>query len=172
MPKITIGFSKPRKWFVPFSWIIRIANGTAFSHTYIKLWSASIERFLVYEAMDKGLVFSSAQSFDKRNETLKEFHVEINENQKRIILQFCVDNALGQYSVKQNVGIMYVKFMLWAFGTVVKNPWPGGWNCTEVLARLAILIGVPVSFDPDSADLDDIYNAWDTHSDKIKGVLK
>jgi hypothetical protein len=160
MPQITVGFSKPRKWFVPFSWIIRLANGTPFSHTYIKLYSSSLERDLIYEAMDKGLVFSSAESFDTRNETLKEFTKTITEQQKKIILQFCVDNALGQYSVLQNVGIIYVKFMLCAFGAVVKNPWPGGWNCTEVLARLTILLGIPFHADPDCADLDDIFEAW------------
>lgn len=160
MPTMFVGFSRPRKWFVPISWLIRLVNGTPFSHTYIRMYSSSIDRYLVYEAHAQGLTFCGREYFEKNVVVLQEFPRQITEEQKKLILQFCVDHALEKYSVKQNFGILYVKFMLWAFGKNVKNPWPGGWNCVEVLARLAELIDVKIEKDPDSVDLNDIYQAY------------
>lgn len=56
MSSARIGFSRHRG-FAPLSWAIMAVERTNFSHVYIKFYSASMGRWLVYEATGKG-VFS------------------------------------------------------------------------------------------------------------------
>ena len=50
------------------------------------------------------------------------------------------ETAGDNYSIMQNVGITYVDFMRWAFKKRVKNPWAKGWNCSEFVLSILILL--------------------------------
>ena len=53
--KITIGFSRPKNKVFPIgSWLIRLYMRSAYSHTYVRFYSESINRTLVYEAVGHG----------------------------------------------------------------------------------------------------------------------
>lgn len=57
MEQITIGFSKSKKFLPIGSWLIRAYMGTPYSHVYLKFYSQSLNRTLIYEAVGGGVRF-------------------------------------------------------------------------------------------------------------------
>jgi hypothetical protein len=155
---IIVGFSTPKKTkIVPT--IIKLVEHTSFSHVYIKIWSNTLKRYLVYQASGTTVNFCSTEIFDLKNKIIAEYKIEITEEQKINILQKCVDSVGKPYGVGSLVGLGLVRFCA-MFGKKINNPFADGsktYICSEIAATLLLSLGF--SFDHlDNLTPKDIYN--------------
>jgi hypothetical protein len=134
---ITIGFSKPKNRFFPvISWIIRLYQGTEYSHAYLKFDSASLNRTLVYEAVGGGVRFVGSNLWKHKAEEVKQFQIQITDDQFIHIMQYCVDTAGVSYGSIQNVGVILATIF-----KMKNNPFKKGKNCSEVVAEILQMQG-------------------------------
>lgn len=107
MMKVKIGFSRPKK-FALLSRLIRLYQGnTEFSHAFLSIPSESLNRTLVYEASYFFVHFVGRTLFEQRNFIFEEFEIEVNEQEKKELLQFCIDNCHKPYGIKTLFGILF-----------------------------------------------------------------
>lgn len=153
---LMIGFSRPKN-FNPISWIIRAVGGTSYSHTYIRIYSASIDRFLVYHASKKDIHFSNWNTFQRHNEIIEEYPFPVTQEQKREILQFCVDNIETPYGRLQLMGMGLVRIVKLWFDRTISNPLKDGTKssiCNELVGRILQKLGSDIKdSDLESQDL-------------------
>lgn len=155
---IIIGFST-HKSFNILSEIIKIAEHTAFSHVYIKIYSDSLQRWLIYQASGLTVNFVGQDVFHIKNKEIAEFTIPITPAQKIEILQIAIDLAGKPYGMKDLIGIGYVRVM-GCFAQKVKNPFADGsktYICSELAATLLTKIGIPFA-DLDSTTPKDVYD--------------
>jgi len=142
MEKITIGFSKSKKKLPIGSWLIRAYLGTSYSHVYLKFYSESLNRTLIYEAVGSGVRFIGSKAWGEHAEEVKSYTIEIKKCNQVRLLQYCVDNAGLDYGYGQNVGIVIADVC-----NLDKNPFAKGLNCSEVLGDILKLEGYKVEKD-------------------------
>lgn len=155
MENIYIGFSRPSGWFEPFSWLIRLAQWTKYSHVYIRVPSASLGRDVIYQASGLAVNFIGNERFRSKEIIVKEFPISISPESKIKILQFSVDSAGAPYGVKEVFGIAWV-LLNSAIGRKVSNPFSDGNNtfvCSEFVGDilkndLGANLANPESIDP------------------------
>lgn len=111
MKKIKIGFSKPKNHIFPiFSWGIRLFQGwTDYSHVYLKFHSDSLDKDIIYQASGLQVNFVGNELFSKHVHIIKEFEIEIDDNDYINLLQFAVDNAGKPYSIIDIIAILFNK---------------------------------------------------------------
>lgn len=149
---IVVGFSRRKTWN-PISWMIMLIEGTGYSHTYVRIWSDSLHRWMIYQATLKGgLHFTNIDKFKENNVIVDEFKVEETSAEKTRILVKCIDYVEDNWSILQLIGILYVRVMKF-FKKEVKNPWPLGWVCAEVVWEFLHDLGVEVTEDRDSVGI-------------------
>lgn len=137
MAKIVIGFSKPHKW-KPYSWLIMKLFDTNYSHVYIKFYSDSLERDLIYQASGTSLNFCGLNHFCKNNTIVSEFDVSISTENRKKMLQFAIDNEGKPYGVWNAVGLG-IKHIARKLGFDIKNPFADG-KKTEVCSELVAFV--------------------------------
>lgn len=129
---ITIGFSKPKDHPFPIlAWAIQYWQKTPYSHVYVRFYSESINRTLVYEAVGKGVRFISLDNWTKHAEEVKSYTLEVKKCNAVTLLQYCVDHSGDKYGMLQNLGIFLAKAFSWK-----KNPWTSGKNCSEAISEM------------------------------------
>lgn len=151
---ITIGFSK-HKGFAPLSWLIMLCEGTPFSHAYIKVHSASLDRNIIYQATGAGVNFVGEQLFDQSAQVVYEFKIPLEKASHNKLLQWAVDNAGKPYGHMQMVGLGLVRLAK-LLGLRIKNPFPNGtgsYVCCELVAAALEDVGIPGPSDLDLVDL-------------------
>lgn len=149
MSKIVIGFSRPKSRWALIAHLIRLFEGrTPYSHVFISWHSDSIERTMIYEAKGNGVNFTGEQNFKAHNLIVYEYDVEINEKQKKRILQFCVDNSRTHYGYLQLIGIGLVRFV-GMLGLKIVNPFTSGNICSEIAAKVLLIVepSINIPFD-------------------------
>lgn len=124
MEKMTIGFSRPIKW-APFSWLIMKGYGIDYSHVYVKFHSASLDRDIIYQASKNMINFMGTVVFQEHNVIVREFQLEITLENKNEIMKFAIDNAGKPYSIKEAIGLGWVRLNA-LFGKKVRNPYKFG----------------------------------------------
>ena len=118
MNSIVIGFSRPKK-FSFFSRLIRLVENTKYSHVYIKFYSITYDRTLVYQASGLAVNFIEENNFNKNDLTINEFQVPLADDSIQLI-QFCIDKVGTPYAMSQIFGIgLYLLLKL--FGINIKN---------------------------------------------------
>lgn len=117
---ITIGFSKPRS-FKPFAWLIMKFYSIPFDHVYIKFYSEKYDRTLIYQASKSIVNFMNPEIFHLENISIEEFDVQILENKKIELVQFCIDNAGKSYGILEAFGLGIVR-LIELIGYTIKNP--------------------------------------------------
>lgn len=142
MEKITVGFSKSRKKIPIGSWLIRWYLGTPYSHTYIKFYSETLNRTLIYEAVGGGVRFIGSKEWESHAEEVKSYTISIKKCNYIRLLQYCVDNAGVNYAYSQNIGIILAKIF-----KLNKNPLTKGLQCSEVLGNILELEGYGIKKD-------------------------
>jgi len=172
MKKIVVGFSRSSKKFPIFSWLIRLYQWSAFSHTYIRLLvRPKFPSDKILHASEGLVQNMSSTQFDKKHIVTDEFEIflpdilvndKLTGNKKTLyfaLISIMHEIAGDNYSYIQNVGILYVDFMRKVFKRRVKNPWRKGWNCSEFVASVLKII-YPNDFedlDPDTVTPLEIY---------------
>lgn len=147
---IVVGFSRPKAWWKLGSAIIRLVDGTPYSHVYISWQSEGMQRELVYQASGHGGVnFCSSKRFLADNVTLQAFMINEFPDEKRIVMQRCIDSAGDDYGYLQLIGIGLVRILnVLKFRT--RNPFPHGQVCSECVSRIlhdAFKLNFAVPFD-------------------------
>lgn len=127
---VTIGFSRPKNHKFPIgSWLIRLHQRTPYSHCYIRFYSESLNRTLVYEAVGTGGVrFIGYKAWSEHAEELLSFTIKAKKCNYITMLQSFVDEAGASYGCLQNVGIFLANVFGWK-----NNPWKKGRNCSEIV---------------------------------------
>lgn len=137
MNAFIVGFSKPKSKLAFFSHLIRLCEKTKFSHAYVKVYSTKYDRWLVYQASGSMVNFMNVEEFEKKNISIEEYPINIDEKTRTEIMQFAIDNVGKPYALAEVFGILFYRL------TGLRNPFAKGRNaykCTELLA--AILINV------------------------------
>lgn len=155
---ITIGFSKPSNKFFPiFSWAVRAVLKTPYSHVYMKFHSDSLSRDIIYEAVGKGVRFVGLKQWSKKAIPVKEFQIDINQEQYLRLMQYCIDMSGISYGTVQNLGT----FIAMVFN-LKKNPFENGNSqivCSELIADILEQLGYKFEEDKDIITPKDIYQA-------------
>lgn len=158
MAKLIIGFSKPKKFKI-ISWIIRQTEKTLFSHVYLKFHSDNLDRDIVYQASGRQVNFVGSVMFLRYHESLIEFELEINDNEKQEILKTCIDKAGIPYGRKQLIGLGLVRFLA-LFGKKIRNPFSDNdttYICSELIGYILVKYFNFKIEDLDSTSPKDIY---------------
>jgi hypothetical protein len=137
MDKLTVGFSKPKKW-KPFAWLIQKAFNISYDHVYIKIYSESYERDLIYQASGLAVNFMGSDVFDSINDTVVAFELEVSCENRKAMVQFAIDNAGKPYGLKEILGLAYVRIAELC-GKTVKNPFKDGahtYVCSELVSYM------------------------------------
>lgn len=153
--QVYIGFSKPRHWLVPFSWAIRAVERTRYSHVLLA-WSSPVTQVpVIYEASGSSLRFLYRKIFDKKNEIIETYKVDVTRAQYRQLVKWCMTNAGVEYGVKQIIGILLQRIF-----RLKKNPLSEGRKsqvCSELVgAVLEQVFGKELNLNLDIAGPRDI----------------
>jgi len=138
---IIVGFSTPiQAWK---SAPIRLIDKAPYSHVYIKMYSKTVNRWLIYHASHHSLHFLSKKSFAWRNKVIKEYKMVVPESSFVKVLQYCIDKAGTPYSYTSLLGIAMVKLLCKA-SIFIENPFKDGEKtqvCHEVAAHILDILG-------------------------------
>jgi hypothetical protein len=140
MKTLTIGFSKSKKFLPIGSWAIRAYMGTEYSHVYLRFYSESLSRSLIYEAVGKGVRFVGLPIWKQHSEEVKSYDIVVNDESYLKTLQYCVDNAGIEYGYLQNLGVFISDIL-----NLNKNPLDKGKNCSEAVAEMLHLEGYEIN---------------------------
>lgn len=143
MDEIIIGFSRPKGWFEPFSWLIRMSEGTPFkwapySHAYIRFYSQEYDRWIIAQASGLKVNFIGQTLFDSLEMIGEEYKVPVTTAVKTALVQNAVDLCGLPYGMGQVIGIPWVDFV-GLFGKQIKNPFASNksFYCSEFVEYLA-----------------------------------
>lgn len=161
MKTISIGFSKSAKKFAIGSIAIRAYMQTDYSHVYIKFYSKSLDRTLIYEAVGSGVRFIGQEKWKNHAIEMHSYDLEISDESYIKLIQFCVDNAGEEYAFCQNLGVVIAKMF-----NLEKNPFQKGQNCSEITGELLKLEGFRICKDINLATPKDIKRILDHNQDK------
>mgnify|MGYP001571962652 CR=1 FL=1 len=151
---ITVGFSR-HKGFAPISWIIMLCEHTPFSHAYIKVRSESLDRTLVYQATGSGVHFIGSAMFEESAQVIEEYEMPMPSEDRKKLLQWCVDNAGKPYGRLQVIGIGLIRLAK-LFGLRISNPFSNGnkaYICCELVTAALEHTGMAGPDDLDQVDL-------------------
>lgn len=158
MKTITIGFSKPRTVFPILSWIIRMWEGSEYSHVFVRIIARNIKNDLFYHASGLSVNFMGNDLFYKNHKVLDEFIIEIDEDKYLRMLDIAIDRVGYPYSIGQLLGIVMIRLFR-IFGKKINNPFgKSGYICTEIAAEvLKEVCGVEIEKELNSITLNDIH---------------
>lgn len=156
MVQIYVGFSKPKKWFVPYSWLIKWVDKTPYSHVYIKFYSSTADEWIIYQASHASVNFFNEKYFVESNDVIDEFPFKLEETDWHNALKFAIQHVGAPYGVKQVLGI--------GLGILFgKNPFKDGsqsYVCSELIQ---CMIDLPTGIDPDEVRPIDIHHYLEMH---------
>lgn len=137
MDSITIGFSRPKGGFQPFSWLIRLAYWSAFSHAYIRFNMPRLGD-VVFQASGLKVNLIGRTLFDSKEDIYKEFTLPISIKKKNELIKFAVDQLGKPYNIKGIFGMAFVRI-----GQLLGLKWhsPFSYNessafCSEIVAKI------------------------------------
>jgi hypothetical protein len=160
MNQIIVGFSRPKAWLEPFSWLIRLVCWAPYSHTYIRFYSATYDRWLIYQASGLKVNFIGQTMFNQLEDVCDEFTVPVCSKTITNTVKRAIDNCGSPYGISQIVGLGWVLFMK-IFGKNVKNPFYSGssYFCSELVTDILTEIkSVDDEMDPSTATPKDVYD--------------
>jgi hypothetical protein len=129
MKNISIVFTKSRTKFPIFSWIIRAYTRKPYSHVAIKLAN------MFYQSPSG---YHSEHNFLAKYRIERSYEIQICDDIYEDIKKECDYYSGYPYSVLQNLGIVLVDFLK-IFNKKIKNPWPKGANCSEIVYKCLII---------------------------------
>lgn len=170
MKKIIIGFSRPNT-FKLFAWTIMKGYGTPYSHVYVKIHSSKYERDLYYQASGLAVNFMSQIYFKEHNEVVKEFEVEIADDQLNELMKFAIDTCGAPYGIKQVFWMAYIRI-----GEILGKKWSAPdsdkthtFVCSELASYiLEKFAGITLPRLPDDMTPLDVYNLSDELAEKLR----
>jgi len=114
---------------------------TDYSHVYARWYLTSQEREIVYQASHGMVHFQSLENFTRHNSVVKEFTLDITEEQFKAFSRKCIDLAGEKYSKIELVQIFLSDI---SNGKIHFEDQPG-YICSELMCEL--LEGFGIKFD-------------------------
>ena len=137
MDSIIVGVSRPKAFFEPFSWLIRLVTWSSVSHAYIRFYEEDYDRWLIYQASGLKVNFIGKMMFDGAEIVYKEFTVPVSDLTKKVAVQNAIDRCGDPYSVLQVIGYGAV-LIARLFRKKIHNPFYSGSSfvCSELVAEI------------------------------------
>lgn len=149
---IEIQLTKP-KGFKPISWLIRLIQKTPYSHVRFQWLGVGNSIEVIYEASERYLHFIGPIAAKQKPVKIVElYRIELNKDQYKKWIRFCMKNAGVQYGTFQLFGMAYSDAL-----ALDKNPLADG-RKTQVCSEVAYYFFKDVmdwdvsSLDPDRTD--------------------
>lgn len=152
---IKVLLTRPKGFFKPISWLIRLCENTPFSHVCLSWDSHSLQRSLVYEAVGSGVRFLGSKQFLNHVDVVKSFYFPVGEDAKRVMIQFCVDQSGSSYSKCHLIGLGLMRLAK-LFGKRIANPFKDGEYsqvCVEAIVRALKEAGLDLGIDAEDSGL-------------------
>jgi len=154
MATINVGFSKPKTW-KPFAQLIMFGYSIPYDHVYIKFHSDYYNRDVIYQASSTMVNFMSPVIFQQNNVIVKEFPLDISDENRKAMVGFAMDNAGKPYGAKQCLGLAWVRINK-LFGKSINNPFSDNgttYVCCEMAASIIEQFdNIQVPYDLDTLD--------------------
>jgi len=160
MVKIIIGFSRARSKTALFSKGIMWAQGTPFSHVYIKLNWKAINKLLIYQASGLQVNFESWDHFQTHAVAVSEFEIDVSDETYKKIASFMYDQLNKPYSIKQILGMCCVLFGQ-KFNLKIENPYKNrsdAFVCSELVIDIIKTAGITIEGDPEDMGPLEVFN--------------
>lgn len=156
MKSVYVGFSTNQK---PLARLIRWATRSSVSHVYFRVPTYSITgRSWIFQASGFAVNLEGDQHFSGHANVVREFEVDLTEEQFTELELYMLDSVAKPYSVAQLAGMCWV-LLGRTFGAKFKNPFADGshsYVCVELIARI---LRIPGSEDLTPEDLLDFLEA-------------
>lgn len=134
MREIEIVFTKSKKCFPFFSWLIRLWTWKPYSHVARKMQISFLNKPNYFQANEGKVNWEYEDHFAKKHEVVKTMKFSVTEKERARFNKACWEQVGAKYGFMQNVGIVLVDIAN-IFGLDISNPWKEGMNCSEVLYR-------------------------------------
>lgn len=148
--KIYIGFSKPTNKYALFGTLIRWIEARPYDHVYIRLPEPMTQNYLIFQASKEMVNLYNVDIFKTSNISLKEYAIEITDNQYQLLWSFVISNLGIPYSLLEDFGILCMKIF-----HLTKNPFNKGLSvefCSQLGATICPIVGVNIYKPPSSID--------------------
>lgn len=160
MKTLTIGFSKSSKKFGIFSWIIMWAEGTAYSHAYLKYPCAwKPETQIYFQASHTSVNFMSGKRFLAEETVIQEFCFTVDDAKFAKMQDFCLDKSAEPYGLMTIFGFAY-KIIANRLGLKVRNPVRNAKQtpvCSQLIAELLADLDVTIPLEIDDITPKDLF---------------
>jgi len=174
MKRVVIGFSRPIKFKIGAK-LIMWADGSNFSHAYIRFESERWKTSFIYQATGHGTHFMGGQNFRKINVPVEEFQIEVPDDVEAKVGSLCVSREGQPYAVKQVMGKAVVKLIqLLTFGKLtISNPL-GQADQTDCIDEVSTVLkdglGIQTPLDMDSVSVK-AFRDWVAGIPGAKGLV-
>lgn len=125
-----IVFTKSKKLFPIFSWIVRLWTWKSYSH--VAIHKKILGENMFYQSNDSKVNYEHATTFNKKHEIVKVYCILIPHNLQQDIAIACLRESGKPYAALQNMGIAILD-ILNLLNIKIKNPWKKGKNCSEII---------------------------------------
>lgn len=109
MRTVYIGFSRPRNKLAVLSYLIRLIEGTKYSHTFLEFRLNNLEEDIIYHASGMSVNAYSKAYFQDKTVIIHKFELSLSEEMHTKLLKNCVSKLGAPYSFKQLLGILIYK---------------------------------------------------------------
>lgn len=134
--KVIIGCSRNRDNKIG-SELIQWWDNTDYSHIYVRWWLTTQEREVVYHAAHGMVHFLSLDNFQKNNVIVKEFVLELTDEQFKRFSAKCIDLAGQKYS---HIELIQIVISDISNGKIKFEDQPG-FICSELVGSLLKELG-------------------------------
>lgn len=150
MREVELVFTKSRKKFPVFSWLIRLWTWKSYSHIARKLQISFLDEPCYFQANDGKINWEYHRHFAKKHKVVKRVKFELSNKEYLKLNKLCWEQAGDKYGLLQNLGIAVVDICK-LIGINICNPWKQGQNCSEVIYRTIIKRRHPeLKYNPDT----------------------
>lgn len=172
--KLYVGFSKPTSPLKVGSWLIRLWQGTTYSHTFLVFERTPHTPHMIVQASQQTVNMVARPWFFKSNQMVSMFQVEVSDQTYRDLWRRSISTLGAPYSALENLGIVIAKVL-----GMDENPLSEGplaYKCSELVYRSLKQEGLAIPVKgkhPDLLDVRDIHDglaALSQLSSKVKRV--
>jgi uncharacterized protein YycO len=159
MKIVTFGFSRAKSKAALFSRAIMWAQGTTFSHVYIRFNWPAASSDLIYQASKSAVNFETPMTFDHHAQIVHECSFVVSDDAWKNIAKFIVANLGKPYSLKEICGFA-LKIIGAKLGYKFANPAKNGRDefiCSELAADLFKSNIMPLDIDVEDVGPKEFY---------------
>ena len=131
--KLIVGFSRPKAFFEPFSWLIRLVQWTSYSHAYVRFYLESTNQWIVLQASGLKVNMVTWEHFRQIEVIAKEFEFDITDRKNSKIISWSFNKLVLPYNLLSVFGIGLI-LLFKTFGIKIGNPFSGKGSlfCSEL----------------------------------------